>query len=100
MVQFSKLLVGVAACLAAPAFAHPGEKHDPHVVKREIYARDAMAEAAKRSLGGCENSFHARALAKRNVARRSQTVQKLRQQRGIAASELSHHNASLRDIKY
>lgn len=86
--------------MAAPAFAHPGEKHDPHVVKRETYARDAMAEVAKRSLGRCERSFHAQALAKRNVARRSQTVQKLRKERGITASELSPHNASLWDMKY
>ena len=87
MVQLSKILAIAAACLAAPAVAHPGEKHDPHVLKREIHAREAMASAAKRSLGGCQNSLHARELARRNVARRSHTVQQLRKKRGITASK-------------
>ena len=87
MVQLSKFLTIAAACLAAPSVAHPGEKHDPHVVKREIYARDAMAAAAKRSLGGCENSLHARELSRRNIARRSHTVRQLRQKRGVTASK-------------
>ncbi|KAJ5157897.1 uncharacterized protein N7482_008997 [Penicillium canariense] len=86
MVQLSKVLTVVAACLAAPAVAHPGEKHDPHVVKREIHARDAMAAAAKRSIGGCESSLHARELNKRSFARRSRTVNQLREKRGITAS--------------
>ncbi|CAG8049148.1 unnamed protein product [Penicillium nalgiovense] len=86
MVQLSKFLAVAAACLAAPAIAHPGEKHDPHVVKREIHARDVMAAHAKRSLNACENSFHARELNKRSIARRSQTVKKLRQKRGITAN--------------
>ncbi|KAJ5091071.1 hypothetical protein NUU61_005941 [Penicillium alfredii] len=86
MVQISKLLAVAVTLLAAPAVAHPGEKHDPHVVKREIHAREALAAAAKRSLGGCENSLHARQLAKRNIARRSRAVQKLRQKRGVTAN--------------
>lgn len=85
MVQLSKFIAVAAACLAAPAVAHPGEKHDPHVVKRELHARDYAAAAAKRSLAGCENSLHARELAKRNVARRSQKVQNLRKKRGVTA---------------
>lgn len=76
-----------AACLAEPVVAHPGETHDPHVLKREIHARDVMAAAAKQSLGGCENTLHARELAKRNVARRSRTVQQLRKKRGVTASK-------------
>ncbi|KAJ5641349.1 hypothetical protein N7490_005349 [Penicillium lividum] len=86
MVHLSKFLAVAAACLAAPAVAHPGEKHDPHVVKREIHARDAAAAHAKRSLGGCENSLHARELAKRNVARRAQKVQNLRKKRGVTTN--------------
>ncbi|CAI7592420.1 unnamed protein product [Penicillium glandicola] len=86
MVQLSKFLAVAAACLAAPAIAHPGEKHDPHVVKREVHTRDAMAAHAKRSLGGCESTLHARELNKRSIARRSRTVQKLRQKRGISAN--------------
>lgn len=85
MVQLSKVLAIAAACLAAPAIAHPGEKHDPHHLKREIHARDVMAAAGKRSLGGCESTLHARELTKRNVARRAHTVQKLRQKRGITS---------------
>ncbi|KAJ5334393.1 hypothetical protein MYU51_016637 [Penicillium brevicompactum] len=86
MVQLSKFIAVAAACLAAPAIAHPGEKHNPHVLKREIHTRDAMAAHAKRSLGGCESTFHARELNKRSIARRSRTVQQLRQKRGITAS--------------
>ncbi|KAJ5765803.1 hypothetical protein N7520_005362 [Penicillium odoratum] len=85
MVHLSKFFAVAAACLAAPAVAHPGEKHDPHVVKREIHARNAAAAYAKRSLGGCENSLHARELAKRNVARRAQKVQNLREKRGVTS---------------
>ncbi|OQE26452.1 hypothetical protein PENSTE_c005G08138 [Penicillium steckii] len=86
MVQLCKLLAIAAACLAAPAIAHPGEKHDPHILKREIHTRDVMAAAGKRSLGGCESTLHARELAMRNVARRARTVQKLRQKRGITSA--------------
>jgi hypothetical protein len=86
MAQLSKFLTVAAACLATRVVAHPGEKHDPHGMKREIHARDAMAAAGKRSLGGCENTLHARELAKRNVARRSRTVQQLRRKRGMTAS--------------
>lgn len=89
MVQLSKFLTVAAACLAAPAVAHPGEKHNPYVVRREIQARDALATAAKRALGECENSFHARNLNERSIARRSRTVHQLRERRGITASELS-----------
>lgn len=89
MVQFSKFLAVAAACLVAPAIAHPGEKHDPHVLKREIHTRDAMAAHAKRSLNACESSPAARQLNKRSIARRSNTVQKLRQKRGITASKLT-----------
>ncbi|KAJ5190002.1 Intradiol ring-cleavage dioxygenase core [Penicillium cf. griseofulvum] len=86
MVQLSKFLAIAAACLAGPAIAHPGEKHDPHVVKREIHTRDAVAAHAKLSLRGCESTLHARELNKRSIARRSSTVKKLRQKRGITAA--------------
>ncbi|OGE51037.1 hypothetical protein PENARI_c015G00385 [Penicillium arizonense] len=86
MVQLCKFLAVAAACLAAPAIAHPGEKHDPHHVKREVHARDAMAAHAKRSLGACESTLHARELNKRSIARRSHTVQNLRKKRGITAT--------------
>lgn len=87
MVKLSHVFAVAAACFVAPALAHPGEKHDPHVLKREIHAREAMASAAKRSLSVCERSLSARELAKRNVARRSRTVQQLRKKRGITTSK-------------
>lgn len=87
MVQLLRALAVAAACLAAPVVAHPGEKHDPHVLKREINARDAAAAAGKRALGGCENTLQARELSRRNVARRAHTVQKLRKKRGITSGE-------------
>ena len=90
MVQISKLLTVAAACLAAPVVAHPGEKHDPHVVRREIHAREALAAAAQRSLGRCENSSHARELNRRSIARRAHTLHQLRQKREIITSELPH----------
>ncbi|KAJ5675291.1 uncharacterized protein N7477_005225 [Penicillium maclennaniae] len=86
MVQLSKFLAVAAVYLAAPAIAHPGEQHDPHMVKRGIHARDAMAAAAKTSLEACENSLHARELAKHNIARRARTVQQLRKERGITTT--------------
>ncbi|CAG8105194.1 unnamed protein product [Penicillium olsonii] len=92
MVQLSKYIAIAAACLAAPAIAHPGEKHDPHVLKREIHTRDAMASHAKRSLGGCESTLHARELNRRSIARRSRTVQQLRQKRGITAPPKQRRN--------
>ena len=96
MVQLSKVLAVAAACMAAPAVAHPGEKHDPRVVKREIHVRDAMAAAAKRSLGGCESSLQARELNKRNVSRRSRTVNQLRKKRGITGgTHVISHVSSL-----
>ena len=98
MVQLCKLLAIAAACLAAPAIAHPGEKHDPHILKREIHTRDVMAAAGKRSLGGCESTLHARELAMRNVARRARTVQKLRQKRGITSGRSYHKQRMTSDI--
>lgn len=104
MVQLSKFLNVAAACLTAPVLAHPGEKHDPDVLKREINARDAMTAAAKRSLCRCENTLHARELAKRNVARRSRSVQQLRKKRGVTTSKCSYVksvvNAMLNDLRF
>ncbi|KAF7596022.1 hypothetical protein BBP40_003802 [Aspergillus hancockii] len=81
--HFSKLLALSAATLA---LAHPGEKHDPHVMKREIRARDAHAIRSKRGLDACSTTEHAKRLQQRNVARRAQTVQNLRKARGVTTS--------------
>ncbi|EAU33842.1 conserved hypothetical protein [Aspergillus terreus NIH2624] len=81
--HFSKLVALTAATLA---LAHPGEKHDPQAVRREIHARDIMANQAKRSLDACASTEHARQLQQRNVARRARTARELRKARGITAN--------------
>ncbi|KAI9035829.1 intradiol ring-cleavage dioxygenase [Aspergillus affinis] len=81
--HFSKLLTLTAATLAV---AHPGEKHDPEVVKREIRARDAHAARSRRALDACSTTTHSKQLQQRNVARRARTAQELRQARGITAN--------------
>ncbi|KAL4895013.1 Intradiol ring-cleavage dioxygenase [Aspergillus ambiguus] len=81
--HFSKIFALTAATLA---LAHPGEKHDPQAVRREIHARDIMANQAKRSLDACANLDHAKQLQQRNVARRSRTARELRHARGITAN--------------
>lgn len=78
--HFSKLLL---AALAAPILAHPGEKHDPHVLKREIHARDAFANMGKRALDACSTSWEARRLIKKNVQRRAERVNALREKGGF-----------------
>lgn len=87
MVYLSKILAVAAVFPVAPAIAHPGEKHDPHLLKCEIHTRDAMATHVERSLGGCKNILHARELNRRSIVRRSRTVQRLRQMRGITTSK-------------
>ncbi|KAB8234181.1 hypothetical protein ETB97_010478 [Aspergillus alliaceus] len=81
--HFSKLLLLSAATLS---LAHPGEKHDPHVLKREIHARDALAARSKRALDACANTEHAKRLQQRTVSRRARTVRELRNARGITTS--------------
>ncbi|KAL4744659.1 hypothetical protein BDW72DRAFT_208836 [Aspergillus terricola var. indicus] len=78
--RFTGLLTLTAATLA---LAHPGEKHDPAVLKREIHARDVQAIRARQALDACSSSTDAVQLNQRNVARRAQTTRNLRQQRGI-----------------
>ncbi|KAH8430698.1 intradiol ring-cleavage dioxygenase [Aspergillus melleus] len=81
--HFSKLLTLTAATLAV---AHPGEKHDHEVLKREIRARDAHAARSKRALDACSTTTHAKQLQQRNIARRARTARELRQARGITAN--------------
>ena len=82
--KFSQLLL--ASSLFSPLLAHPGEKHDPHVLKREIYTRDAVANVGKRALDACSTSIDARHLHTKNVERRARTVHDLRKKRGIKES--------------
>ncbi|KAL4939221.1 hypothetical protein BDV06DRAFT_199333 [Aspergillus oleicola] len=81
--RFSSFFALTAATLA---LAHPGEKHDPVALKREIHARDVQAVRARQALDTCSNSNEAVQLKQRNVARRSRTTRELREKRGITAN--------------
>ncbi|KAK4630909.1 hypothetical protein CLAFUR4_02722 [Fulvia fulva] len=70
MVQVTKLAALAAVC-TTPATAHPGEKHDPAKIKREIIAREHWAHQGKRSLDACSNTGTARRFAARNSERRA-----------------------------
>lgn len=80
MVAFSKFS-GLA--LVASAIAHPGEKHSPSKLKRDLAIRDAHAQMGARSLAQCQNSAGAQALKQRSIQRRADTVKALREKRGI-----------------
>lgn len=80
MVAFSKLS-GLA--LVASAIAHPGEKHSAAKLKRDLAIRDAHAQMGARSLAQCQNSAGSQALKQRSIQRRADTVNALREKRGI-----------------
>lgn len=84
MVQFTKIAALAAACVS-PALAHPGEKHDPAKIKREIVAREHWAHMGKRSLDACSNTESARRFAARNRERRARIARELREKKGITA---------------
>ncbi|KAL4963471.1 intradiol ring-cleavage dioxygenase [Aspergillus stella-maris] len=81
--RFSSFFALTAATLA---LAHPGEKHDPVALKREIHARDVHAVRARQAIDTCSNSDEAVQLRQRNVARRARTTRELREKRGITAN--------------
>lgn len=89
MVAFSNLAL---AALVSYTAAHPGEKHDAHKMKREIVARDNAAQLGARSLASCSNSASAQALKARSIKRRAETVNKIRQKRGIQTGEYRASN--------
>lgn len=82
--KFSQFLL--ASSIFSPLLAHPGERHDPHVLKREIYTRDAVANVGKRALDACSTSIDARHLHTKNVERRAKTAHDLRKKRRITES--------------
>lgn len=87
MVQFSKVASTVAAAaFIAPSLAHPGEHHDHHAVKREIAAREHLADHFRRSVDTCSGTEKSASLAARSVARRNKIANELRLKRGIASS--------------
>lgn len=82
MVAFSRLSLGLAC--AAGVIAHPGEaKPSNEHIRREIEIRDMNAALGARALGQCSNSASARRMKQRSVKRRAETVNKLREARGI-----------------
>lgn len=82
MVAFSRISAGLA-CLTASVFAHPGEQHSKEHIRREIEARDLNAALGARALSQCSSSASARRLKQRSVKRRAETVNALREARGI-----------------
>jgi hypothetical protein len=87
MVHFSKVYSTIAAAaFITPSLAHPGEHHDHHAVKREIAAREHLANHFRHSVDTCSGTESSASLAARSVARRSKIVNELRLKRGIASS--------------
>ncbi|KAJ5651558.1 uncharacterized protein N7484_005281 [Penicillium longicatenatum] len=70
------LMVALMACLV---LAHPGKKHHPGQLKREIAAQKAWAAHGKRSLSACARSESARSLQSRNIKRRELKLRELRE---------------------
>jgi hypothetical protein len=85
MVHLSSLLTAVT--LASSVAAHPGEHHDHAAIKREVVARNQMANAAARSIDSCSGSLKARDVQARSVARRAQVMHDLRQRQNIQKSK-------------
>jgi hypothetical protein len=87
MVRFCKIASTIAAAaLITISLAHPGEHHDHHAVKREIAAREHLANHFRRSVDTCSGTEKSTSLATRSTARRSKLASELRLNRGIAAS--------------
>ncbi|KAM0243073.1 hypothetical protein ACHAP5_006954 [Fusarium lateritium] len=85
-----KFLSSTVLLLAQLASAHPGEKHDHEHIKRQIQARDNVANLGQRSLNSCSGSQDARALKARSISRRAQKVQQLRKRLGIKTAPRKH----------
>jgi hypothetical protein len=87
MFHFSKIYSTIAAAaFITPSLAHPGEHHDHNAVKREIAAREHLANHFRRSVDTCSGTEESASLAAHSVARRSKIVSELRLKRGIASS--------------
>jgi hypothetical protein len=57
MVRFCKIASTIAAAaLITISLAHPGEHHDHHAVKREIAAREHLANHFRRSVDTCSGA--------------------------------------------
>ncbi|KAM0324978.1 hypothetical protein ACHAPQ_008164 [Fusarium lateritium] len=85
-----KFVSSTVLLLAQLASSHPGEKHDHEHIKRQIQARDNVANLGQRSLNSCSGSQHAHALKARSISRRARKVQQLRKRLGIKTAPRKH----------
>lgn len=84
MVQLTSTLAVGLFGLSTLVAAHPG-----HSVKAEAAERAAFVKSSAlhtRNLSQCASKLKARGVENKNVLRREQTVQRLRQRRGIQSS--------------
>lgn len=84
MVSVSRL--ALAAIALTGVTAHPGEKHDPHVHKREMALRRSVAASTRRALDACAGSAADVALKQRAIQRREAKLKELRAKRAISAT--------------
>ncbi|GAB1736472.1 hypothetical protein NU219Hw_g7622t1 [Hortaea werneckii] len=83
MVAFTKLSFAASALISS-AIAHPGDSHEQKM--HEAMRNHATAYKAKSSLDACASDSQHQALMARNVQRRAEQAEALRQKRGISVS--------------
>ncbi|KAI7373679.1 hypothetical protein KC336_g20354, partial [Hortaea werneckii] len=83
MVAFTKMGFAASALLSS-AIAHPGDSHEQKM--HEAMRNHATAYKAKNSLDACASDSQHQALMARNVQRRAEQAEALRQKRGISVS--------------
>ncbi|CAJ2503619.1 Uu.00g110130.m01.CDS01 [Anthostomella pinea] len=71
------------SALIGQAIAHPGEKHTPAQIKREVAAQHHANHKMTRALNACASKPSFVARKERAIARRAETAKSLRQKRGI-----------------
>lgn len=81
MVAFTKLGFAASALLST-AIAHPGDSHEQKM--HEAMRNHATAYKAKSSVDACASDSQHQALMARNVQRRAEQAEALRQKRGIS----------------
>ncbi|KAI7413409.1 aromatic compound dioxygenase [Hortaea werneckii] len=83
MVAFTKMGLAASALLSS-AIAHPGDSHEQKM--HEAMRNHATAYKAKSALDACASDSQHQALMARNVQRRAEQAEALRQKRGINVS--------------
>lgn len=86
MVAFTKLGFAASA-LVSSAIAHPGDSHEQKM--HEAMRNHATAYKAKSSLDACASDSQHQSLMARNVQRRAEQAEALRQKRGISVCRCS-----------